>query len=91
VLVSLLATLNPLGFLHRFADSSFFSVVDSLSNIFLPVGALLTSVFLGWFVGTRIPPEELEPMSPSTRRALLFSLRWICPLAILAVLIAAFV
>jgi NSS family neurotransmitter:Na+ symporter len=88
---SLWKSWHPLGFLHRFADSSFFSVVDSLSNIFLPVGALLTSVFLGWFVATRIPPEELEPMSPSTRRALLFSLRWICPAAILAVLVAALV
>ena len=81
---------HPLGFLPRFATMNFFEVVDFLSsNLFLPIGALLTSVFLGWFVAKKIPAAELEGMSPSTRRALIFALRWICPLAILIVFVSA--
>lgn len=83
---------HPLGFLPRFAKMTFFDVVDFLaSNLFLPIGALLTSVFLGWFVATKIPEAELEGMSPATRRALIFSLRWICPLAILIVFVTALI
>ena len=83
---------HPLGFLRRFAEMNFFGVVDFLSsNLFLPVGALLTSLFLGWRVATKIPDEELAPMSPATRRALIFALRWVCPVAILAIFLAAIV
>jgi NSS family neurotransmitter:Na+ symporter len=81
---------HPLGFLPRFATKSFFDVVDFLaSNLFLPLGALLTSVFLGWFVAAKIPEAELEGMSPRTRRALIVALRWICPAAILVVFVTA--
>ena len=83
------ASWHPLGFVPFFAKMSFFDLVDFVSaNLLLPACALLTSIFLGWFVAERIPAEELAAMSPTTRRAVLFSLRWVCPAAIIAVLLA---
>ncbi len=90
------ANWHPLGGIagsgSRFAGMTFFDLVDfAASNLFLPIGALLTSVFLGWFVAKAIPAEQLADMRPLTRRAVLFSLRYLCPAAILVVLIAALV
>ncbi len=92
---SLWSEWRPLGHLlsaPRFAKMNLFDLVDFVSsNVLLPVGALLTSAFVGWFLASAIPPEELDAMSPFARRALFLSLRYLTPIAISAVLIAAMV
>ncbi|MFN7940970.1 MAG: sodium-dependent transporter [Thermoanaerobaculia bacterium] len=88
---NLWAQWRPLAGLGRFGTMSFFGLIDFVSsNILLEVGAVATSVFVGWLLAARIPDEELAELSPGARRALLWSLRYLCPLAVLAVLVAAF-
>jgi len=48
-------------------------------------------VLVGWLLRSRIPDEELEAMSSSARRYVLFSLRWLSPIAIAAILVAALI
>jgi NSS family neurotransmitter:Na+ symporter len=81
---------HPFGAIPRFATMTFFDLMDFISsNVLLPVGALLVSAFLGWFLAKSIPAEELDAMSPLARRTVLFSLRYVTPVAISAVLISA--
>lgn len=85
---NLLADWHPLGFLPHFASMTFFNVLDYVtSNIALPVGALLTSIFMGWHL-RGVLAEELIETSPFARRACLWLLRYLCPLAIVAIFVA---
>lgn len=81
---------HPLAWTTFFEHKTVFDVVDFVSsNILLPVGALLTCVFVGWRLPAALGQEELSADSPALRRTCRILLRFVCPLAILAVLIAA--
>lgn len=67
-------------------QSGFFSVVDYLaSNWFLPLGGLGLALYTGWFLNARVSADEIEQgHGPfKLRKAWLFLLRFVCPLAIL--------
>lgn len=82
---------RPLGAIPAFAAMDFFGVLDYVSsNLFLPVGALLTSVFVGWRVNRGIVEQQLEESPPWVRRSCVWLLRYVCPLALAGVLVAAF-
>lgn len=82
---------HPLASVPPFAGMTPFELVDfTAANILMPVGALLVSLFVGWRIAGHIPARELEAMAPPVRRLVLALLRYLCPLAIAAVLIAAF-
>ncbi len=86
---NLWATWRPLGFLPGFAQATWFDAVDYVSsNLLLPLGAVLTSVFIGWRLNRAVVAEELAETTPFARRACVFLLRTVCPLAILVVLVA---
>jgi NSS family neurotransmitter:Na+ symporter len=73
-----------------FRDKTFFDVVDFISsNLLLPLGAVLTSVFVGWLVSRRIVSEELREASPWAAALVVWLLRFVCPIAIGAVLVSA--
>lgn len=83
---------KPLAAIPLFAQMTFFDLLDFVSsNILPPVGALLTCLFVGWVVADRIPDEELGALSPVTRRAIFFSLRWLSPIALAGILLAALI
>jgi len=83
---------HPLSFIPIFAHKTFFDVLDyGCSNIMLPIGALLTSVLVGWRLGPVFAQRELAETTPFARIACVWLLRYICPLAILAVFIATLV
>jgi NSS family neurotransmitter:Na+ symporter len=82
----------PLSFVPLFAHKTLFDVLDyASSNIMMPIGALLTSILVGWRVSTAFARDELAHSSPPARTACVWLLRYVCPLAILAVLIATLV
>lgn len=64
---------------------TFFATIDDLVTIwFLPIGGLLTSIYVGWFLDKRISKDEFES---GTKwgwmwRPWLFFMRWIAPIAI---------
>ena len=60
-----------------------FDLFDTVSsNLLLPVGGLLMSVFVGWAV-----PGVLHSQLGRTARVLVPLLRWVCPAAILIILL----
>jgi NSS family neurotransmitter:Na+ symporter len=81
---------RPLSFIPSFESRNFFDTLDYIvSNIMMPVGAILTSLFLGWRVDRMFAQVELAETSPFGRRACVWLLRYVCPLAIIAVFIVA--
>lgn len=87
---NVLADWHPLGGIPRFADRTFFDVIDYLtSNVLLPIGALLTSVFVGWRLPRAFIDEGYAQSTPWLRTTIVWMLRVACPIAILAVLAAA--
>jgi NSS family neurotransmitter:Na+ symporter len=80
---------HPLAAIERFRVSTIFDLVDYFaSNILLPVGALLTSVFVGWRLERNATANEFGA-SPAVRTLLHGLLRFLCPIAIVGVLVSA--
>jgi len=83
---------RPLGGIPAFAQSTFFDVMDyASSNVLLPVGALLISVFVGWRASRATIAEQLEETTPFGRRAVIWLLRYACPAALAIILATAIV
>lgn len=81
---------HPLGALAMFRDKTFFDVVDFVSsNVMLPIGAMATSVLVGWLLSRKLVNEELSDESPVAARVCVWLLRYVCPVAIAIVAIAA--
>ncbi len=65
-----------------------FDIFDYVtSNIFLPLGGMLVSIFVGWIVDRATVDYELRPAPRFLRGMIVILLRYLCPLAILAVFI----
>jgi NSS family neurotransmitter:Na+ symporter len=80
---------RPLGFLPGFEHRTWFDSVDyAASNVLLPIGAVLTSVLVGWRLERAAVAEALGETTPLARRACVLLLRYLCPIAIVAVLVA---
>ncbi len=80
---------RPLAFLPGFGQRTWFDAADYVaSNLLLPLGAVLTSVLVGWRLERAAVTEELAETTPLARRACVFLLRTVCPVAIVVVLIA---
>jgi neurotransmitter:Na+ symporter, NSS family len=82
----LLAEFRPLGM-------SFFDHVDNLaSNYLLPIGGMLTAVFVGWVWGTQEAHKEIERHETAFHWAAYweFVVRYIAPVAVAIVFLARF-
>lgn len=83
---------HPFGAIPRLRYMTVFGALDFVSsNLMLPVGALLTCIFVGWRLPRGLGEDELPEETIGTRRSVLFLLRFICPIGIAAVLVAALV
>jgi neurotransmitter:Na+ symporter, NSS family len=81
---------HPLAFIPVLGGKTFFDVMDYVSaNIMLPVGAVLTSILVGWRLSLVFTTGELAETTPAIRAACCWLLRYLCPLAILAVFVTA--
>ncbi len=82
---------HPLTLVPKFAGLTVFGLLDFLTaNLLMPIAALLVSVFVGWRLGHLVPDSELSGLSPTSRRLLMFALRYLCPLGIAVVVIVGF-
>lgn len=80
----------PLDFLKRYSGKTVFDISDDIaSNMLLPAGALLTSVFVGWLVDRRIVAAQMAESPAAVQRGCVAMLRYVCPAAIAVVLAAA--
>jgi len=79
---------RPLSFLPGFGQRTWFDAADYVaSNLLLPLGAVLTSILVGWRLERAAVAEELAETTPLARRACVFLLRTVCPVAIVVVLV----
>ncbi|NJO13618.1 MAG: sodium-dependent transporter [Gammaproteobacteria bacterium] len=80
---------HPLAAIPVFRNATFFGILDYVAtNVLLVVGALLTSIFVGWLIGRDIVAGQLAETTPFSRRMVVWLLRYLCPVAILAVMLA---
>jgi NSS family neurotransmitter:Na+ symporter len=87
---NVLAGWHPLGAIPIFAGKTLFEVVDFVSgNVLLPIGALLTCVFVGWRLDRATFTAELDGAAVFVTQTCRILLRYVCPAAISAVLVAA--
>lgn len=62
------------------------------SNVFLPIGGMVCSIFVGWKIDKNYLRKEFGVEGPKSHRILtllVFSLRWICPAAIFLIFLNA--
>ena len=80
---------RPLGAFDTFAGKTLFDIQDYLtSNVLLPLGGILIAVFAGWILSAEATREELGLPPGGAFAAWRFLMRYVCPVAIAAVLIA---
>jgi NSS family neurotransmitter:Na+ symporter len=75
-------------------DMTFFDHVDNFaSNYLLPLGGMLTAIFVGWIWGTKSAEEEIEKHETKFRwkNTWRFLIRYITPVAVFLVFCAKFI
>lgn len=83
-----MAEFYPLSFIPLFAEANFFDVLDGVTaKLFMPIGAILTCIFVGWIADARLIDDEngLDGALHQTWRALV---RYVCPIALFLILLA---
>ncbi|MEL6878232.1 MAG: sodium-dependent transporter [Pseudomonadota bacterium] len=81
-----MADFRPLGFIPIFADANFFDALDGVTaKLFMPIGAILTCIFVGWVADARLIDDEngLDGALHQTWRALV---RYVCPIVLTVIL-----
>ena len=74
-------------------DMTFFDHVDNIaSNYLLPIGGMMTAVFVGWVWGTQEAHKEIERHETTFHWAAYweFVVRYIAPIAVAIVFLAKF-
>lgn len=78
---------HPLGFIPLFEGQGVFDVLDSVTaKLLMPIGALLTAIFVGWIADRQLIDSE-NGLSGGLHLFWRFLVRWLCPLALTAILI----
>ena len=82
-----MADFRPLSFVPIFAEANFFDALDGVTaKLFMPIGAILTCVFVGWIADAKLIDDEngLDGALHQTWRVLV---RFICPVALTVILL----
>jgi len=83
---NLLAGFHPLSFIGLFAERTIYESLDFImSNVLLPAGAFLTSIFIGWIAGREGIREELGLADGPAFQVWRVLIRYVVPLAVAAI------
>lgn len=83
----MLSDWHPLGFLPMFEGMGLLDTLDTLTGkITMPVGALLTSIFVGWIANKRLVDAE-NGLGGALHVFWRFLVCWLCPIALAAILL----
>jgi neurotransmitter:Na+ symporter, NSS family len=78
---------RPLGFWPLFAETDILDTVDGFTGkVMLPVGALLTSIFIGWKADETLL-RTTTGLSPWAFGLWRFLIAWLCPIAVAVILV----
>ncbi len=84
---NVLADWHPLDFIPLFAGQGFFDVLDGVTaKLFMPIGAILTAIFVGWIADRKLVDIE-NGLGGGLHLAWLFLVRFLCPIALVAIVI----
>lgn len=84
---NVLSEVRPLGFWSIFEDTDILDTVDGFTGkIMLPLGALFTSLFIGWRADKKLL-ETTTGLSSAVFIVWRFLLAWLCPLAVSIILV----
>ena len=84
---NVLADVHPLGFWPLFADLDILDTVDGFTGkVMLPLGALLTSLFVGWRADRRMV-QQVTGLSAGMFALWRFLIAWLCPIAVTIILV----
>ncbi|MCH4220748.1 MAG: sodium-dependent transporter [Eggerthellaceae bacterium] len=74
-----------------FAGLTILDLMDfCVSSVLMPLGALLTCIMLGWFVGPQVIVNEVEQSAPFKRKRLfLVMLKWVSPVFLVVILVSS--
>lgn len=82
-----MADFQPFGFIPLFEGQGMFDVLDTVtSKVLMPIGAILTALFVGWVAERRLIDSE-NGLTGGLEKFWLFLVRWLCPLALIIILI----
>ena len=85
---NLLAGFHPLSFIGLFAERTIYESLDFImSNVLLPAGAFLTSIFIGWIAGREGIREELGLADGPAFQVWRALIRYVVPLAVAAIFV----
>jgi NSS family neurotransmitter:Na+ symporter len=87
---NVLADVHPLAVIPGFGARTYFDIVDFVSaDVLIPLGALITSIFVGWVLPRKMAQSRTDAPARHIDRWLLILVRYLCPIAILAVFAGA--
>ena len=70
-----------------FAGQGFFDVLDGITaKLLMPIGALLTALFIGWFADRKLVDLE-NGLGGWLHLFWLFLVRFVCPIALIGILV----
>ena len=84
---NVLADVRPLGFWPLFENTDILDTIDGFTGkVMLPLGALLTSIFIGWKADANLlrTTTGLSPLAFGLWR---FLIAWLCPIAVTIILV----
>jgi len=82
-------TWHPLGGMQLFEGMVLLDFLSATTDIILPVAGFITAVFAGWIVSSSTAREAIGFKSEKWFRRWRFLIRWVCPIAIFAVIFYA--
>ncbi len=83
-----LADFRPLALIPIFSEANFFDALDGVTaKLFMPIGAILTCIFVGWVADAKLIDDEngLDGVLHQVWRALV---RFVCPIVLTLILAA---
>ncbi|GAA5050744.1 sodium-dependent transporter [Erythrobacter westpacificensis] len=84
---NVLSDWHPLGFIPVFEGQGFFDVLDGLTaKFFMPIGAILTAIFVGWVADRKLIDME-NGLGGALHLFWLFLVRFLCPIALVGILV----
>lgn len=83
-----MADVRLLGGVERFANMTPFDLLDfAITNVLMPVGAMLYAIFIGWFITSDLARGTLLIPEGALFNTWRFLMRFVVPIAILAIFV----